>query len=261
MTKPSRGRQTITDIFTAARDDDLSDAEFRLWALYRSYDSKGKGAFVSDGRIGAHMGKSERAVQRARAGLIEKGFLKQQLRGPEIARYWSVLPAERSDTNVETSIAIDGEASVKDPTLVPTLVPTSVSPRVRGSTGSTETPPPHPPEGEGDWKAFKNTYPQRAGEQGWVLAEQQWKENIDAGVPVSEMLAGAMRYLAWCKAEGKINTRFVMMAAKLLDLTKRRWEEPWRLSRSQLKVVAPRDSLISLPSSFRQPARGRRGGP
>ena len=34
-----------------------------------------------------------------------------------------------------------------------------------------------------------------------------------------------------------------------------------RLSRSQLKVVAPRDSLISLPSSFRQPARGRRGGP
>ena len=235
MTEPSRGRQTITEIFAVLRDCDLSATEVRLWGLYRSYDSKGKGAFVSDSRIAGHMGKSERTVERARASLIEKGFLNQQLRGPGIARYWSVLPAERSDTDGDTSSDTSGEASAKDPTHVPTHDPTPVSPTIRmstGSTGSTDNTPPNPADGEGDWKAFKNTYPQRSGEQGWVAAEQLWKENIAAGVVASDMLAGAMRYAAWCNAEGKAGTHYVLMPANWLHPAKRRWQELWPITES-----------------------------
>ena len=228
MTKSSRGRQTITDTFKAARDCDLTEIEFRLWVLYRSYDSTGKGAFVSDERIAAHMGKCARTVERARASLITKGHLRQRLQGPNPARHWAVIPAERPDT----SVAPRPDTHVEDPTLDPTEDPTPVSSIVRRSTESTDTTPPNPPEGKGDWKAFKNTYPQRSGEQGWVAAQQEWKNNIAAGVVVSDMLAGAMRYLAFCKAEGKVNTRYVKLASNFLDPAKRRWEEPWPITES-----------------------------
>ena len=46
------------------------------------------------------------------------------------------------------------------------------------------------------------------------------------------MLAGAMRYLAFCKAEGKVNTRYVKLASNFLDPAKRRWEEPWPITES-----------------------------
>ena len=46
------------------------------------------------------------------------------------------------------------------------------------------------------------------------------------------MLAGVKRYAALMKAEGKLGTRWVKMAATWLDLAERRWTEPYHITES-----------------------------
>ena len=250
----------------AARDCDLSETELRLWVLYRSYDSKGKGAFVSDDRIATHMGKAARTVERTRASLIEKGFLKQQLRGPEIARYWAVLPVECSATDGETSSATDGEASANDPPHDPPHDSPLVTPIVRTSTESTDTTPPNPLASGGDWNAFMAVYPERSGEQGWIEAERRWRANIDTGVSAPDMLAGAQRYRGYVLSEDKFGSRWVMKASNWLDPVARRWDtesyhtEPSHLAEFQKRhanlkpVLSDRELAASSPGPIDQGA-------
>ncbi len=226
--------QTITEIFAAAKDPTLTPNEFRLWTLYRSHENKDphKGAWPSDIRLSNEMGRGERTVQTARAGLLKNGFLGQRLMGQGAARYWAILPPEASQDSAEQ----ESQDSAKQDDVVSqegsqegSQNPAPILRKDYGKT--TDTTPPNPPRvDEGDWKGFRSVYPERDGEQGWTKAEQQWREHIDAGVSASEMLAGAMRYREWSLAADKFGTPFVKLPSN--RLSERLWTEPYHITES-----------------------------
>ena len=134
MNRPAK-RQTLTDIFTVSRDPRLTSNEVRAWILYRSYDSKGTGAWPSDETLAEHMEKGLRTVQAARAGLITKGFLIQKLRGPERARHWAVIPDEASQETAKQSLAEDCETSTEGSHIVSQHVSQNPAPHSTGEYG------------------------------------------------------------------------------------------------------------------------------
>ncbi|MFC1791912.1 hypothetical protein ACFL0I_05585 [Gemmatimonadota bacterium] len=91
---PTRRRNTLHDIFAAARDDRLTNEELRVWLLFRYHDFKDKGTFVGAETVGLEAGMSRRTVERHRSALVKRGFLTQKLRGPKPAVYKAVIPPE-----------------------------------------------------------------------------------------------------------------------------------------------------------------------
>lgn len=110
MTTPERkGRATLADVFFVARSRELTSDEKALWIVYRSYEEPGRGAYPGDELLSSHLGKSQRTVQRCRAKLVDKGWLKQTLRGPMPATYRAAIPAEGSPPVAKQSVATGGE--------------------------------------------------------------------------------------------------------------------------------------------------------
>lgn len=134
VSKPAK-RQTLTDIFMVTRDPRLTANELRVWLLYRSYDSKGAGAYPSDETLADHMDKGLRSVQAARAGLIQNGFLIQKLRGPERARYWAVIPDEAPQETAKQSLAEDCETNDEGSQVVSQVVSQNPAPHSTGEYG------------------------------------------------------------------------------------------------------------------------------
>jgi hypothetical protein len=121
----TRGRKTLSAIWLLTRHQDedgrLTPPHKLLWVIYRSYEGKaGRGAFVGDDRLAGHLGKSVRSVQMYRADLVEWGYLKQQLRGPNPAMYWAVLPPE---LDAELPDDLRADAPEPDPKPAPTAPP------------------------------------------------------------------------------------------------------------------------------------------
>lgn len=253
MTRPSRGRQTITEIFLVAQDPTVTPNEFRLWVLIRSHENKdpSKGAWPSDIRLAQEMGKGERTVQTARAGLLEKGYLRQRLMGPDAAHYWAILPPRVSQESAKQ----ESQDSARQEDVVSQDVSQEGSqnsaPILRNNYGTTTTTPPNPPAGEGDWKSFRETYPEREGEQRWTRAEQQWQEHIRSGVSTSEMLAGAMRYREWSLAAGKFGGLYVKLASNWL--AERLWKEPYTITESMTAKESGRAKVDDGPPQMAGP--------
>ena len=144
----ANGLETLKAIFDTSRGRDLTDAEFRLWVYYRSWQVRGRkvvGASRADSEIAADLGVHTRTVQRVRQRLMESGFLTQQLRGPKVALYWAVIPAtdptelsevdsQTPDKTVGSGDGLNGEASTVDSALDSAKVPPLVL--KYGSTGS-----------------------------------------------------------------------------------------------------------------------------
>lgn len=133
---PVSKRDTLTAIWRVVTDPRLSDREVRVWLAYRHRDFNGNGTFVSDDRLAEDIGKSRRTIERARQRLLELGYLRQQLRGPDPALYWAEAPTnvaeQRSDRNGE---------STEDPTDDPPHVPPDLADRIRKEYGcETGTP-------------------------------------------------------------------------------------------------------------------------
>ncbi|MBD9419834.1 replication protein [Achromobacter sp. ACM04] len=80
-----------------------------------------------------------------------------------------------------------------------------------------EKHPPIPPKGEeGDPEGFAEAwaaYPKRQGGNPRGTAVKAWKARLRSSVMATEMIAGVRGYAAHCRAEGKVGTSFVMMAA------------------------------------------------
>ncbi|CUJ67660.1 replication protein [Achromobacter sp. 2789STDY5608628] len=80
-----------------------------------------------------------------------------------------------------------------------------------------EKHPPIPPKGdEGDPEGFAEAwaaYPKRQGGNPRATAVKAWKARLCKGVAATEMIAGVRGYAAYCRAEGKEGTSFVLMAA------------------------------------------------
>lgn len=142
--------RTLSAVFAVARTGSLSDPEVRLWLYVRSWQvhgGKDTGAARDDASTARDLGWSERKVQRVRASLMDKGYLRQRLRGPALALYWAVTPEEEASPRMANqegqSLAKNGETGGNDsphdsPPVSPHDSP-SVSPLVR-EYGSTEVP-------------------------------------------------------------------------------------------------------------------------
>lgn len=99
-----RGRATLRAIFELLRRPDLEPEEKVVWGLYRSYESpSGKGAYPGDDLLAEHLDRSPRTVRRYRKQLLDKGFLRQKLQGPQEARYWTQLPEREEGDDSDDS--------------------------------------------------------------------------------------------------------------------------------------------------------------
>ena len=86
------------------------------------------------------------------------------------------------------------------------------------------------PEFEECWKL----YPKRNGTNSKYKAESAWinrvKEADDKTAEMALMLEGARRYRVWCEATNKMNTEYVMQAARFFGRSKE-YENSWDVPR------------------------------
>jgi len=77
------------------------------------------------------------------------------------------------------------------------------------------------------WKA----YPKREGANPKNKALAAWSARMKEGVTSEAMLAGVMRYEAFCKAKGNVGTGYVMQAVRFFG-TERAFDNEWSVSKS-----------------------------
>lgn len=75
---------------------------------------------------------------------------------------------------------------------------------------------------------FKIAYPQRAGGQPWRRAVKAISARLAEGHTWDELIDGALRYEAYCRATDKLGTEFVMQAATFCGPEKH-FAQPWSL--------------------------------
>lgn len=109
---------------------------------------------------------------------------------------------------------------------------------------------------------FKVAYPERNGSQPWRRALKAIRVRLCEGHTWAEMIDGAKRYEAWCRATGKIGTEKVKQAATFCGPDKE-FLDPWHLPKSPeaikneddlRKLVSRRDSIGM--ADFRLPRQG-----
>jgi len=77
------------------------------------------------------------------------------------------------------------------------------------------------------WKS----YPKREGANPKNKALAAWGARLKEGVTSEAMLAGVMRYEAFCKAKGNVGTGYVMQAVRFFG-TERAFDNEWSVSQS-----------------------------
>lgn len=77
-----------------------------------------------------------------------------------------------------------------------------------------------------DFTATFAIYPRRHGGNPKKEAYMAWRARLRAGVPAEVLHAGVERYAAFCAAEGKVGSRFVMMASSFFGPGEH-YLEPW----------------------------------
>lgn len=77
---------------------------------------------------------------------------------------------------------------------------------------------------EAAWKA----YPKREGSNPKNKALSAWNARLKDGVTVEAMMAGVMRYAAFCQAKGNTGTSYVMQAVRFFG-TERAFENDWKV--------------------------------
>lgn len=182
-----RGRATLRAIFEAARDPELSAEEFRVWAVYRSYETPGgDGGFPSLDTLSGHLGQAPRTIRRHRRELLERGWLERQLRGPKPAAYRAVVP----DGAPPPSADEDGDKDDEYP------APSE-------ATGGN-----YPAPFETVWAA----YPDREGGNPKKAAYRKWLATVRNGADPEELLEATRIYARRMEREGNVGGRFVKQA-------------------------------------------------
>lgn len=75
------------------------------------------------------------------------------------------------------------------------------------------------------WGEFLAVYPDRDGDRKTAPGRTVYLATLRSGVPPDEILDGAQRYRAWCKATGTFGTQFVQQIPTWLRSLS--WKEPW----------------------------------
>lgn len=78
---------------------------------------------------------------------------------------------------------------------------------------------------EAAWKA----YPKREGANPKNKAHSSWKARLAYGVTAESMMAGVVRYAAYCKVKGSTGTSYVMQAVRFFG-TERAFDNDWSVS-------------------------------
>lgn len=94
-------------------------------------------------------------------------------------------------------------------------------------------PPPSEPD---EFIELRKIYPKRSGDQRWKKALQHCRARLKEGHTWEEILDGARRYAAWCKATDKIGTETVKQAATFVG-TEKGFTEPWTPPKRQLTPI------------------------
>ncbi len=103
-----------------------------------------------------------------------------------------------------------------------------------------------------NFEQFKKAYPKRSGAQPWSRARKaisaRFRESDDLGW--TDLIAGAVRYAAYCEATAKTGTEYVMQAATFCGPDKpftQSWSIPVRaLSLAAANKICIRESKIRL---------------
>lgn len=171
------GRERWDEVRAAARHSGLSDAEFRIWMLLRTYEGR-DGAFPKAATLAEHLDKSPRTVRRHRSQLVEKGFVTRDLRGPKPASFRTTVPgAPESDGGEGNEYPAPSDA-------------------VGGN---------YPDEFEAAWSA----YPDREGSNSKKAGYRKWLATVRNGADPEELLAATRIYARRMERDGKVGGRFV----------------------------------------------------
>ncbi len=77
-----------------------------------------------------------------------------------------------------------------------------------------------------DFETAWSLFPKRAGGNNRRDAEKAWAARVKSGINPADIIAGVIRYAAFCKATEKLNTEFVKQAATFFGPAKH-FSEPW----------------------------------
>ena len=228
---PQDRRATLHEIFAAARSDDLSAVELRLWLIVRSYDS-GSGCYAATDTLAGYLGLSASHVEKRRASMVARGWLEVKHRGPLAPAVRAVVPAQALHSGEEQALHPNeeqGEAlhssEEQDPKALHLGLHSSAT-RVReygkdkdtdgASQDPTGPPPPTPvaytPEFEAAWAA----YPRRHRPDNKRSAFRAWQRLIKQGADAKVLITAAGNYRATCEADKTARTKFVKQAATFL---------------------------------------------
>jgi hypothetical protein len=100
---------------------------------------------------------------------------------------------------------------------------------------------------------FKSAYPTRSGDQGWRKAERAANARVAEGHVPREMIDGALRYAAYCRASQKTGTEFVKQACTFLGPDKP-FLLPWSPPPSKAQVQ--QDSNITASLAWLEKSNG-----
>jgi hypothetical protein len=82
-------------------------------------------------------------------------------------------------------------------------------------------------EAEGQFEAIWSNRPRRSGSDPKEPARKAFMARLKAGVPLTALVEGAVRYKRYCAARGIEGTEYVMQMQSFYGPLKRGWEEPW----------------------------------
>lgn len=78
-------------------------------------------------------------------------------------------------------------------------------------------------------------YPPRAGGRKKPLAFKAFSARLNERVLYSDLQSGVLRYYAYCKGMGMLNTPFVMQASTFFSVNTESWTEDWELPKAEIK--------------------------
>jgi len=143
----------------------------------------------------------------------------------------SVMPEadEDADAHAAAHAPADAEAHAEGHGLAMVSRSTSIStsrskPRANGEDSKRSK---SKPVSNAMWQAFRATYPERDGTQGWAKALDKANALVDTGTDWAEIMAGARRYRDQQQAAGKIGTSYVKRAEFFLSREAQLWTEAY----------------------------------
>jgi len=89
-----------------------------------------------------------------------------------------------------------------------------------------------------DFEMLWKIYPARSGGRKKPLAFKAFTARLKEKVLYSDLQAGVLRYYAYCKGMGMLNTPFVMQASTFFSVNTESWDEPWELPEKEVKETA-----------------------